>query len=221
MNRIVTFILIISVVFAASFSMVAQERKSPLRNFFGEVGVGMGKHLAPYTDGIHRSTTQITTAIGYKFHPRWNAGVGLTFEAGKYREFRPKTSVFASYDFFRYHRLSVFAQLQGSYCYTKEYSPLDGFNPDGINNSNSLDPIIYRHEMWECGVRFGASVNINNHLSVMLRYLFIGYSTRNDYNRFKKGITDNYGNLSGIVGKHNFIMDAGLRPLQLSLRYTF
>ena len=134
-------------------------------------------------------------------------GIGVTFLTAKDEDFKdfpsiykPIPNLFVSYDFLRFKHFSVFAQLQGAY--SKDNIHYDGY---------PYPPYPHNHNLWECGIRFGAAYELNRHFSARLRYLFIGYSKRSDHDSYRRGV----------VGDNDFIMDAGLRPLQLSVRYTF
>lgn len=183
-----------------TLSAKAQENSSFMNNVFIEFGVSYSRYNKYVSSFLketkYEGSTMLTPMIGYKFHPRWSAGVGVTFSVGEDRLYNPMPSLFVSYDFVKIRNFSVFAQLQGTY-------GTDRYDYDGGTPKYT--------DMWECGMRFGASYRISDHFSVNLRYLFIGYSRRASSDRYR----------GGVVGDNDFIMDAGLRPLQLSVRYTF
>lgn len=188
-------------------SIKAEENGRFPKNLFVEFGVG----FLSYGDKILPSkakNTMLTPIIGYKFHPRWAAGFGVTFPTGKERLYKPMPSLFLSYDFLQINKFSTFAQLQGTYGKNPTIRWLDsmeGGTPPGYYNNE------VQRDLWECGFRLGASYSFNDHISANIRYLFVGYSNRS--------YPDNYR--GGVLGDHDFIIDAGLRSLQISVRYTF
>lgn len=187
-----------------SLALSAQETVAANTGFFIELGFSIDQHNNYYNEDKYTSPV-ITPMIGYRFHSRWTAGAGVGFETGHNRLHKPKYSVFATYDIVRSDRWSVFVQGQAAYSHKKEEVILLG-DPNATHG-----PIYEKHDWWEGGVRFGASYDFNDHFSALVRYLYIGYSSRTPYSK----------KIDGVLGKHDFIMDAGVRPLQLSLRYTF
>lgn len=95
-------------------SIKAEENGRFPKNLFVEFGVG----FLSYGDKILPSkakNTMLTPIIGYKFHPRWAAGFGVTFPIGKEHLYKPMPALFLSYDFLQINKFSTFAQLQGTY----------------------------------------------------------------------------------------------------------
>ena len=60
----------------------------------------------------------------------------------------------------------------------------------------------------EGGINPGASYSLNNHFSILLKYLFIGFNGEDR----KSG---------AMIKSKNFIIDANWRRLQLGLQYIF
>ena len=201
MKKISTAVLsLLCLTLSSSFLRAESNGRFP-KNLFVEFGVGYTCFF-DYGWDIKSAGPILTPMIGYKFHPRWAIGFGVKFqiEESIRRLYKPMPTLFVSYDFLRFKHFSVFAQLQGTY--GKDKMHYDG---------NYLVPDTNNHDLWECGARFGAAYELNSHFSARLRYLFIGYSKRSDADDYRRGV----------VGDNDFIMDAGLRPLELSLRYTF
>lgn len=206
MKKIFTAIISLLCLTLSSSSMRAEGNGRFPKNLFVEFGVGYAC-FHKYQISSRDRNILLTPLIGYQFHPRWAVGIGVTFLTAKDEDFKdfpsiykPIPNLFVSYDFLRFKHFSVFAQLQGTY--GKDKMHYDG---------NYLVPDTNNHDLWECGARFGAAYELNSHFSARLRYLFIGYSKRSDADDYRRGV----------VGDNDFIMDAGLRPLELSLRYTF
>lgn len=187
MKRII-FIIVLLVALFPAVSLIARENQMQKRGFFGEVGIGL---MDTHED---KTRARFIPAVGYRISSRWVAGVGVTFSTGSYHIYGASPMLFGSYDFIRTNKIGIFAQ--GQFSYAKEVLHLDGD--------------VFQ-DLWEGGLRFGASYDFNSHFSVVLRYLYIGYSRRSNHDHDR----------TGVVGDHDFIMDAGVRPLQLSLRYTF
>lgn len=200
MKRLFTLIATVICTLMTLLSVKAQENESFRKSIFLEFGAGYACHdkykSALWNETRHEGSAMLTPMVGYRFHPRWAAGFGVTFPVGEDRLYGPMPQLFVSYDFLKINDFSVFAQLQGMW--GADRNDYDGGTPRYT-------------DMWECGMRFGASYRFSNHISANIRYLFIGYSRRASADRYRRGV----------VGDHDFIMDAGVRPLQLSLRYTF
>lgn len=117
MKRLFTLIATVICTLMTLSSVKAQENESFRKSIFLEFGAGYACHdkykSALWNETRHEGSAMLTPMVGYRFHPRWAAGFGVTFPVGEDRLYGPMPQLFVSYDFLKINDFSVFAQLQG------------------------------------------------------------------------------------------------------------
>lgn len=149
----------------------------------------------------------ITPRIGYRFNNKWEAGAIV-----KYHKVRAYSSLWAFGGYGQWTVLGVprygfrlFVDLSAY------YGSISGdYDDDNIpSDSNTLD-----QKLFEAGFTPGVAYRIpNTPIDLTLRYLFIGINTADDF-FFEKGS-------HGCLGKGDWILDAGLRRLELGVAVNF
>ena len=126
----------------------------------------------------------LTPSIGYQINRHWAAGFKIQFESIMEDEKRTTYTPYMRYNFLHPVKFNIFMDMQVS----------------AIRHLGKNDV--------EGGINPGASYALNNHFSILLKYLFIGFNGEDR----KSGV---------MIKSKNFIIDANWRRLQLGLQYIF
>ena len=159
------------------------------KGFFVEFNAGHAHTDFLDNDGKY---VNLSPRIGYRFNTDW--AVGLKFNGEAKNDFAYRTyGGYAQYTFFRKSVFNIFAE--GEVTYSKD-TDADIFG-------------LYGTDYVEAGISFGASCALNRHFSLLVRYLYIGYS---DSRRVHEG---------ACLGDHKFIVDANMTRLMFGVQYIF
>lgn len=176
-------ILIILLALTFTSGIHAKEWKENDRGLLIELTAGYG-HATSYVPS--ESYVSISPGIGYQFNKRWAAGFRMTFET-RDLPFIISTP-FVRYSYLSRPRWALFAEAQGNIAFR---------NADGGQAG-----------YYEAGIGLGGSFSITPHLKLTGRYLFVGYSSRDERER-------------AYAGERNFLLDANVARLQIGLQVLF
>lgn len=163
-----------------------------------EMGFGMGRSL-------QKNYGILSPRLQYNINDDWSVGAVMKFDVRKdHANLYYSYGGFVQYRFLRRGSFALFVDAAGSYNHQLETVLVDDWRPD------SGAPEGLRN-FAEVGLTPGVSYSIaDTGFSLKLRYLFLGYNSAPSW----------YKSL-GCLGDGDFILDAGLRRLSLSVAYAF
>lgn len=133
------------------FSVLTTQAQLKDKGFFIEASAGYGQYKwNASTDRF----AMIAPSIGYKFNPKWTAGMKMQIETAS-PNFLSLTG-YAQYHYWCKRRLSLFGEFQATYA-----------------SSTNLTP---SNEHGEVGLALGGTFALTNRLGLILHYGYIGYS---------------------------------------------
>lgn len=196
MKKSITFLIIIMEMWLLPFHVKAGIFDNPDKGLSVELGFSLSRIEQYHNDGgptrdFYATGTVFTPRVGYRFNNAWEAGMMFRYDKNDVADFQGY-GAFVEYSFIRVPVCNIRIFADGQYVY----------------NHEELD-----HNFSEAGITPGVAVNIpTTPIDIKLRYLFIGYS--NDIGMRK--------DVGGCLGhKGNWILDAGLRRLELSVAVNF
>lgn len=155
-----------------------------------------------YHDSEFKVGFMFTPRVGYRFNDRWEAGALFKYEkvadAATYYGF----GAYGEYNYLRFvdNRLRLFVDLQAYY----SAGGRDGYGDD-LGAPEDKQPT-------EVGFVPGIAYRIpGSKVDLKLRYLFIGFNNNDRW----------YKEMGGCVGRGDWILDAGLRRLELGVAVNF
>lgn len=155
-----------------------------------------------YHDSEFKVGFMFTPRVGYRFNDRWEAGALFKYEkvadAATYYGF----GAYGEYNYLRFadNRLRLFVDLQAYY----STGGRDGYGDD-LGLPGDKQPT-------EVGFVPGIAYRIpGSKVDLKLRYLFIGFNNNDRW----------YKEMGGCVGRGDWILDAGLRRLELGVAVNF
>lgn len=168
-----------------------------------------------------------TPRVGYRFNNKWRAGLMLKYQKLRehttslaYGAFGQWTAIGNIHEGFRlFIDLSAYNSAiidtydydwDGGCLFDREYST---YHPDDSPKYYPDDDPGYK--MFEAGFTPGVAYRFpNSKIDITLRYLFIGFNHSTLGHNYPKGT-------HGCLGKSDWIIDAGLRRLELGLAINF
>lgn len=151
---------------------------------------------------------EVTPRVGYRFNDKLEAGVLFKYENVAEAANYYGLGAYGQYSFARFldSRLRLFVDLQAYY----SWGGRDGY--DGYIDNNGYPGANDDKQPTEVGFVPGVAYRIpGSKVDIMLRYLFIGFNNNDRW----------YKELGGCVGRGDWILDAGLRRLEIGVAYTF
>ena len=155
-----------------------------------------------YHDSEFKVGFMFTPRVGYRFNDRWEAGALFKYEkvadAATYYGF----GAYGEYNYLRFadNRLRLFVDLQAYY----STGGRDGYGDD-LGFPGDKEPT-------EVGFVPGIAYRIHgSKVDLKLRYLFIGFNNNDRW----------YKDMGVCVGRGDWILDAGLRRLELGVAVNF
>lgn len=183
---------------------VAQEQTKP--RFFVEFTAGPG---SVYIDKVIFSNhighvdmrkwfVRLSPSVGVNLNARWTAGIRITADAsgglhGIFATKRVEYTGFSQYDFINIGRWSI--NIEGKVSYSHNY-----------------EKWAHDDDYGEIGFSLGCRYVINNHFSLVARYLYTGL-TLGHYEAYRDDL--------GCIHTGRYRLDFGLNRLQIGARYTF
>lgn len=165
---------------ACLLSFVAYAQPHAQKGFFAEL-------TAAYSNiGYHNNFAVISPSVGYQFNDRWLAGMRVGFETRDhaYIIYTP----FARFNYLSKPKWVLFTEAQIN---------IANRNMDGAQAGYS-----------EIGLGLGASYTLSRHVKIVGRYLFVGYSEREERK-------------NAYAGNKDFLLDANVGRLQLGVQVLF
>lgn len=201
--NVASYIAIVMLLLTGSMSAVAQEQTKP--RFFVEFTAGPG---SIHVDKVITSTeirdvdlrewyARLSPSVGFQFNNRWAAGVRVTADTRKVKNTslsakRVEYTGFTQYNFLDRDRWSMC--VEGKVSYSHDYYKYP------------------QNDYGEIGFSLGGRYAINDHFSIVARYLYTGL-TLGDFRSYNDNL--------GCVGRGRYRLDFGLNRLQIGARYTF
>lgn len=192
------FILLLGTVLLQSINAETPEYKSGIT---AELDFGIGKnHEAKFFTILH-------PRVSYRFTPRWEAGLMTKFNInGRYSDPFIELGAYGEFSYLLVNQFRWFVDAQVVWA--------GGYERDFIVGGKPVekDPRDFRHSFTEFGIVPGVAYRIpGSMVDIKLRYLFIGFNNGDE----------KYKSVSGCSSGRDFIIDAGLRRLEIGVSYTF
>lgn len=183
-NLLLTILLVLGG--TLPIQMKAQEKE---KGFFVEGSISFGEDEK--SSGRNEHYLMFKPTIGYKFSPKWDAGLKLEFQNGRSEGSTCFGIIpFARYSFCELGKIRLFSEAKISR-YNKKYSWI-GEDNDYI----------------EAGLSLGAYLPLSNNFKLVAQYLHIGYSEQ----EIKNG---------AFLHSSDWGIDANLKRLSIGINYTF
>lgn len=165
---------------ACLLPFVAHAQQNAQKGFFAEL-------TAAYSNiGYHNNFAVISPSVGYQFNDRWLAGMRVGFETRDYAYVI--CTPFVRFNYLSKPKWALFTEAQAN---------IANRDIDGSQSGYS-----------EIGLSLGASYTLSRHVKLVGRYLFIGYSEREERK-------------NAYAGNGDFLLDANVGRLQLGVQVLF
>lgn len=210
MKRLITLLIL-------SLTLLSQAYGEDNSGILVEANIGITRSTHEYPDWLgvsekkHYTNALLDVRLGYRFNSRW--AVGAMFKRDKYELIGnfPCWGGFVEYTAFNIKQLPLYLFIDLHAYHGKDTTGYIGgwyVDEDGNMHTDGHRPT----EFTEVGFTPGIGFHIpHTPIDVKLRYLFVGFNNINDRD---------YKEVGGCLGRGNWILDAGVRRLEIGISAT-